>query len=61
MSSTNSAVTDHVLTDGVVPRHIDHRDAGTVDTGNRPSRELGHVAEEFDHAAGPGHQSGHAS
>ena len=33
-------------------------DACAVGTGNRPSRELGHVAKEFDHPAGPGHQSG---
>ena len=61
MSSTNSAVTAHVLTDGVVPRRIDQRDPGTVDAGNGLARELRDIAEEIGHPAAPGHQAGHAS
>ena len=61
MSSTKSAVTAHVLTDGVSPDVSINVTPGAVDTGNRPSRELRDIAEEIGHPAAPGHQAGHAS
>ena len=61
MSRTKSAVAAHVWICGVPCRGCDQRDARAVDAGNGLSRELRHVAEQIDHAAGAGHQPGHPS